>query len=84
MRERRNHLILLGLIVLALAGVALLVVPGSPAHRTVRKGLDLQGGLEVVLKAQPPKGHKLTSEDLVNIVAYVSSRPIAPASNATK
>jgi cytochrome c553 len=27
---------------------------------------------------------KLTSEDLVNIIAYVSSRPIAPASNATK
>jgi len=26
---------------------------------------------------------ELTSEDLVNIIAYVSSRPIAPASNAT-
>ena len=62
--SRRSHLILVALIVLALVGVALLAVPGSPVHRGVKKGLDLQGGLEVVLKAQPPKGHKLTADDL--------------------
>ena len=64
MRERRKHLILLGCIAAALAGVALLAVPGSPVHKKPTLGLDLQGGLEVVLKAVPPKGHKLTSEDL--------------------
>ena len=64
MSSRRSNLILVLLIVLALVGVALLAVPGSPFHRGVKKGLDLQGGLEVVLKAQPPKGHKLQKEDL--------------------
>ena len=60
MSERRSHLILLGLIVAALALVAALAIPSSPIHKPVRKGLDLQGGLEVVLKAHPPPGVKLT------------------------
>src|SRR3954454_21223855 len=54
MTNRRSHLILVGLILAALAGVALLAIPGSPAHKKVTLGLDLQGGLEVVLKAVPP------------------------------
>ncbi len=57
MANRRSHLILIGLIVAALAGVAVLGVPGSPAHKKIILGLDLQGGLEVVLKAVPPR-HK--------------------------
>ena len=64
MRPRRNHLILIGLIMAALVGVALLGVPGSPLHKKTRLGLDLQGGLEVVLKAVPPKGQKITQQDL--------------------
>ena len=64
MRERRNHLTLVGLIVAALIGVALLAVPSSPFHKGTTLGLDLQGGLEVVLKAVPPKGHKITEDDL--------------------
>ena len=74
MSTRRSNLFLVLLIVLALVGVALLVVPGSPAHRGVKKGLDLQGGLEVVLKAQPPKGHKLTKADLDRSVEIMRSR----------
>jgi SecD/SecF fusion protein len=54
--NRRSHLILVGLIVLALVGVAALAIPSSPAHKKVTLGLDLQGGLEVVLKGLPPKG----------------------------
>ena len=56
MAERRSHLILVGLILAALVGVALLVIPGSPGHKKPTLGLDLQGGLEVVLRAQPPRG----------------------------
>ena len=55
MRQRRNYLFLLGLIIAALVGVALLAVPSSPAHKKSHLGLDLQGGLEVVLQAVPPK-----------------------------
>jgi SecD/SecF fusion protein len=72
--SRRSHLTLVGLIVLALVGVGLLLVPSSPAHRSVKQGLDLQGGLEYVLKAQPPKGHQLTSEDLDRSVSIMRDR----------
>ena len=74
MHTRRNHLILLGLIVAALVGVALLGVPGSPAHKKTRLGLDLQGGLEVVLQAVPPKGQKVTQQGLDSAVSIMRNR----------
>src|SRR5881296_4452874 len=64
----------MGAIVAALIGALLLAVPGSPVHKKPTLGLDLQGGLEVVLKAVPPKGHKLTSEDLDRSVQIMRSR----------
>src|SRR5262245_46989986 len=64
----------MGLVVAALVGVALLAVPGSPVHRKPTLGLDLQGGLEVVLKAVPPKGHTLTSDDLARSVTIMRNR----------
>jgi SecD/SecF fusion protein len=72
--ERRSHLVLVGLIVLALIGVAFLAIPSSPAHKKPTLGLDLQGGLEVILKAVPPPGHKLTSDDLDRSVSIMRSR----------
>ena len=74
MKERRKHLILVGCILAALVGVAFLAVPGSPVHRKPTLGLDLQGGLEVVLKAVPPKGHKLTSDDLSRSIDIMRKR----------
>jgi SecD/SecF fusion protein len=72
--DRRRHFIVLGCILAALVGVALLAVPGSPAHRKPTLGLDLQGGLEVVLKAVPPKNHKLTSDDLSRSIDIMRNR----------
>ena len=74
MASRRSHLILIGLLLLALVGVTLLAAPGSPVKRDLRKGLDLQGGLEVVLKAVPPKGRKLTQSDLDRSVNIMRNR----------
>ncbi len=74
MRERRNHLILVSLIVAALIGVGLIAIPGSPFHKGTTLGLDLQGGLEVVLQAVPPKGHTLTDEDLDRSVDIMRNR----------
>ncbi|MFL5951320.1 MAG: protein translocase subunit SecD, partial [Gaiellaceae bacterium] len=74
MSDRRRHLTLLAFILAALAGVALLVIPGSPVHKKETLGLDLQGGLEVVLKANPPKGHKLTSDDLTRSIDIMRNR----------
>jgi SecD/SecF fusion protein len=71
---RRNHLILVALILAAVVGVVLMAVPGSPAHKKPTLGLDLQGGLEVVLQAVPPKDHKLTTEDLDRSVEIMRSR----------
>jgi SecD/SecF fusion protein len=74
MRERKNHLVLVSLIVAALIGVGLLAIPGSPFHKGATLGLDLQGGLEVVLEAVPPKGHTLTDEDLDRSVDIMRNR----------
>ena len=64
----------MGLILAALIGAALLIVPGSPIHKKPTLGLDLQGGLEVVLKAQPEKGQEFTSEDLDRSVEIMRNR----------
>jgi len=64
----------MGLILAALVGALLLAIPGSPAHKKPTLGLDLQGGLEVVLKAVPPKGHTLTAADLDRSVSIMRSR----------
>jgi SecD/SecF fusion protein len=74
MTNRRTYLILVGLILAALAGVVALAVPGSPVHKKVTLGLDLQGGLEVVLKAQPAKGQKLDSAALDRSVSIMRQR----------
>ena len=74
MSSRRSHLSLIVLILAALAGVVLIGWSGSPFHKSLHKGLDLQGGLEVVLKAQPPKGHQLTSSDLDRSVTIMRNR----------
>ncbi|MEP6976554.1 MAG: protein translocase subunit SecD [Thermoleophilia bacterium] len=74
MSETRKHLLLIALIAAALAGVGLLVVPGSPFHKPVKQGLDLQGGLEVVLKAQAPRNHPLTKSDLDRSIEIMRSR----------
>jgi SecD/SecF fusion protein len=72
--ERRSHLILMGLILVALVGVALLAVPGSPIHKKPTLGLDLQGGLEVVKKAVPDKGEKVDKQGLDDAVTIINDR----------
>jgi SecD/SecF fusion protein len=74
MTNRRSHLILVGLLLAALAGVAALAIPGSPVHKKVTLGLDLQGGLEVVLQAEPPKGQKLDPSALDRSVSIMRNR----------
>jgi SecD/SecF fusion protein len=64
----------MGVILLAVTGSLLFAVPGSPLYKKPVLGLDLQGGLEVVLKAVPPKGHKLTAADLDSSVAIMQKR----------
>src|SRR5437870_11467537 len=74
MTNRRSHLILVGLILAALAGVAALGIPGSPVHKKVTLGLDLQGGLEVVLEAKPAKDQPLDPSALDRSVSIMRQR----------
>ena len=74
MSNRRSYLILVGLIAVALAGVLALAIPGSPVHKKVTLGLDLQGGLEVVLKAVPPKGKTCDSACMERSISIMRSR----------
>jgi SecD/SecF fusion protein len=62
------------MVVAALVAVAALAIPGSPAHEKPTLGLDLQGGLEVTLKAVPPKNRDLTDADLDRSVAIMRDR----------
>src|SRR5213078_2456776 len=73
-KNRRTYLILVGLILAALAGVAALGIPGSPVHKKVTLGLELQGGLAVVLKAQPPKGQQVNAQGMDSSVSTMRNR----------
>ena len=74
MSERRKYLLLMGAIVAALIGALLIAIPGSPGYQKPVLGLDLQGGLEVVLQAVPPKGHTLTPADLDRSISIMQNR----------
>jgi SecD/SecF fusion protein len=71
---RRSALLVVGFIVAALVAVAAMAVPGSPIHQKATLGLDLQGGLENTLQAVPPKGRKLTKDDLSRSVQIMRDR----------
>src|SRR6266536_973120 len=74
MSTRRSQLLLVAVILAAVVGVGFLAIPGSPAHKKPPLGLDLQGGLEVVLEARPEKNQKLTPADLDRSVDVMRRR----------
>ncbi len=72
--SRRSAYVVIGLVVAALIGVALMAIPSSPLHQKTTLGLDLQGGLEVTLQAVPPKDRELTKQDLERSVEIMRDR----------
>jgi SecD/SecF fusion protein len=64
----------MGVIAAALVGAVLLAVPGSPGYKKPTLGLDLQGGLEVVLRAIPNKGQQLTTQGMQTAQQIMESR----------
>jgi SecD/SecF fusion protein len=67
--EKRRNLLILGLVVVLLAGVAVL-----KAERGFRLGLDLQGGLEVVLDARPLPHQQVTQQELDQASTILANR----------
>src|SRR5215208_8031655 len=77
MTDRRRYLTIAGVLLAALVAVALIAVPGSPIHRKTTLGLDLQGGLEVVLQAEPPQNqpnYQITDADMTRSVSIMRNR----------
>ena len=74
MRERRNYLVLMGAIAAALVGAVLLAVPGSPVYQKPTLGLDLQGGIEVVLRAIPDKGQTINAAQMQTAQQIMTNR----------
>jgi len=65
--SRRPHIILLLLIAATLAAVIAFAAPSSPLYKAPALGLDLQGGLQVVKKADPPPGQaSLVTNEAMN------------------
>ena len=74
MRERRKYLLLMGAIAAALVGAVLLAIPHSPAYKKPTLGLDLQGGIEVVLRAVPERGTTLSAAGMQTAQQIMTSR----------
>src|SRR5918995_1711316 len=74
MTSRRSHLKLLGLTLAGVFAILALALPVSPIYQAPKLGLDLQGGLEIVLRAVPPKNHTLTEEDMDRSVEIMRAR----------
>jgi SecD/SecF fusion protein len=69
MNRSRSHQYVLLLLAAVLAAVF-----AVGYNNPVRLGLDLQGGLEVVLKATPAKGSRITSEQMTQSVDIIRER----------
>jgi SecD/SecF fusion protein len=74
-RERRKYLLIMGAILAALVGALFLAIPGSPTYKKPTLGLDLQGGLEVVLRAIPEtKSQPITPEGMQTAQQIMTNR----------
>jgi SecD/SecF fusion protein len=65
----RRYLLILAAIFAAVGGVVALAL-----FKTPTLGLDLQGGLEVVLQAKAPRGRQITQEDLDRSIEIMRQR----------
>ena len=65
----RRYLLILAAILAAVAGVVVLALFRSPTL-----GLDLQGGLEVILQAKAPQGREITQDDLDRSIEIMRQR----------
>jgi SecD/SecF fusion protein len=72
--NRRSHLLIVGFVLAALAAVGLIALPQSPFYKAPILGLDLQGGLEVILEAKPPPGRPLRESDLKRSETIIRNR----------
>ena len=69
MSEKRRNLAILGIVLVVLLGSVAVI-----ATKTFKLGLDLKGGVEVVLAARPQPGEQVTSTDMSQAVEILRKR----------
>jgi SecD/SecF fusion protein len=72
---KKRNLSILGVVLLALVLALLLIIPGSPASKPTRLGLDLKGGVELIYEARPtPKVPKVTPQAITSAIETIRKR----------
>jgi SecD/SecF fusion protein len=73
--SRKRNLSILGLVLLALVLALLVIIPGSPASKPTRLGLDLKGGVELIYEGRPtPKVPKVTPQAISDAINTIRKR----------
>jgi SecD/SecF fusion protein len=73
--NRTRNAVVLALVGVLLVLAALEIVPGTPASKPTRLGLDLKGGVELVYQARPtPQVPKVTPQALADAVNVIRKR----------
>ena len=74
MGNRRNSLIVLGLVVVLLGVAAYLIFIRQPVTESTQLGLDLSGGVSVQLEGYQKDGSQVTSEEMDQAVEVIRQR----------
>jgi SecD/SecF fusion protein len=75
MTDPRRNRIILALFALLMAGALLVIIPGSPASKPTRLGLDLKGGVELVYQGRPtPQVPKVTPQAIDDAINTIRKR----------
>src|SRR5947209_817853 len=75
MSTRNRNLAVIGLVGLLLALALLVIIPGSPAQKPTRLGLDLRGGVELIYQGRPtPQVPKVTPQAINDAIDTIRKR----------
>src|ERR671916_349542 len=74
MGNRRNNLIVLGLVAVLLAAAAYLIFIRQPVAESTKLGLDLEGGVSVQLEGYQTNGSQVTREEMEQAVEVIRQR----------
>jgi preprotein translocase subunit SecD len=74
MGSRRNNLIILGLVVVLLGVAAYLIFIRQPVAEATKLGLDLEGGVSVLLEGYQTDGSQVTREEMEQAVEVIRQR----------
>ena len=75
MTSRRRNLAILALVLGLLVLAVLLIIPGSPAEKKTRLGLDLKGGVELIYEGRPtPQVPEVTPQAIDDAIETIRKR----------